>query len=436
MGTMPDEQALLAANVPAAFWRLLHEAPSASAWEMAAQGVRCCLAGLPGAIQAADLPSMAAAILGEGQFGPCHGQLSRPRRLYYALRPCLPRAARALVQRLAARGRKGGDLLGWPIEDRYVRFLYGTMRSLLEDLGLTSLPYIGFWPDGYRYALVLTHDVETQRGQRFVRQVAEVEEGLGFRSSFNLVPEGYPVDLDLVAELRERGFEVGVHGLKHDGKLFSSHRGFQERAQRINGYVKAWQAAGFRSPMTHRNAFWMQALEVEYDSSFFDTDPFEPMPGGTMSIWPFTMGRFVELPYTLAQDHTLMRTLGETTPCLWLEKVAFIREWCGMALANTHPDYLLDSRYLAIYEEFLTRMREEGGCWHALPVEVARWWRQRASAVGVWDGGRWIVPGLPRASIGRLRRGTDDGTGALVLEHENVQTIEPRTIPSTNAATV
>ena len=31
----------------------------------------------------------------------------------------------------------------------------------------------------------------------------------------------------------------------------------------------------------------MQALEIEYDLSFFDTDPCEPIPGGTMSIWPF-----------------------------------------------------------------------------------------------------------------------------------------------------
>ena len=68
----------------------------------------------------------------------------------------------------------------------------------------------------------------------------------------------------------------------------------------------------------------MQALEVEYDSSFFDTDPYEPMPGGTMSIWPFFLGHFVELPYTLVQDHTLSVILGERTPRLWLDKVDFI----------------------------------------------------------------------------------------------------------------
>jgi hypothetical protein len=41
---------------------------------------------------------------------------------------------------------------------------------------------------------------------------------------------------------------------------------------------------------------WLQALDIPYDLPFFDTDPYEPMPGGTKSICPFTLGWFVELP--------------------------------------------------------------------------------------------------------------------------------------------
>ena len=73
-------------------------------------------------------------------------------------------------------------------------------------------------------------------------------------------------------------------------------------------------AVGFRAPLTIRNPEWMQALNIEYDLSFFDTDPFEPIPGGTMSIWPFFTGHFVELPYTLVQDYTLVSVLGEDYP--------------------------------------------------------------------------------------------------------------------------
>jgi hypothetical protein len=119
-------------------------------------------------------------------------------------------------------------------------------------------------------------------------------------------------------------------------------------------------------------------LNIEYDSSFFDTDPFEPIPGGTMSIWPFFLGHFVELPYTLVQDHTLTIILRETTPRIWLDKVEFIKRYRGMALLNTHPDYLKDRDTLKIYADFLYRMKNSEGYWHALPRDVARWWRARS----------------------------------------------------------
>jgi hypothetical protein len=132
--------------------------------------------------------------------------------------------------------------------------------------------------------------------------------------------------------------------------------------------------------MTHRNPQWMQGLEVQWDSSFFDTDTFEPIPGGVMSIWPFMMGRFVELPYTLPQDHTLIETLGETSPRIWVDKLAYVARHQGMALINTHPDYLCREGRLALYEEFLDDLVRRAGYWHALPRDVASWTARR------WNG--------------------------------------------------
>jgi hypothetical protein len=151
------------------------------------------------------------------------------------------------------------------------------------------------------------------------------------------------------------------------------------RAERINTYLKELDAVGFRSPLTMRNPEWMQALEIEYDLSFFDTDPHEPMPGGTMSIWPFNLGHFVELPYTLMQDYTLTAVLGETTPQLWLQKAEFIERHHGMILLNAHPDYLSKPVNWKIYADFLQAIRHRGGYWHALPRDTARWWRARAA---------------------------------------------------------
>jgi peptidoglycan/xylan/chitin deacetylase (PgdA/CDA1 family) len=276
-----------------------------------------------------------------------------------------------------------------------VKFQWEVVTSLLGQRSEDAFPFIHFWPDGHRFALVLTHDVETAEGQEHVRRVADEEEDLGFRSSFNIVPELYRVDHALLGELRSRGFEIGIHGLKHDGKLFRSRRGFTERARAINRHLQELGAVGYRSPLTHRQPEWMQALDIGYDSSFFDTDPYEPIGGGAMSIWPFFLGRFVELPYTLAQDSTLVGLLKEKTPRMWLEKVRFVEEFCGMALVNTHPDYLRSKTTAAVYREFLEVLKDRGGYWRALPREVAWWWRGRAAAEG--------VEVLSRGALGTLR---------------------------------
>lgn len=382
-------------NAPWTFWKLVGDQVVRGDRLGEGQRVLDYLEGLAlpdGEVSPQEIDS---AILGEAQFGPGHWRLSRAKRLYYDVRAVLPAKARAILRQLLVAGRRNESPLHWPIEERYVLYQFEMVRHLLSNRGLDSARYLHFWPDGKRLAFVLTHDVETKHGQQFVREVAGLEESLGFRSSFNFVPELYPVDTGLLHELRGRGFEVGVHGLKHDGRLFSSRATFEKRAHRINRYLDEWGAVGFRSPMTHRNPEWMQSLEIEYDSSFFDTDPFEPIPGGTMSIWPFMMGRFVELPYTLVQDHTLLITLGETTPRLWLDKVEFIRRYSGMALSLTHPDYLREPKRLAVYGQFLRAMREQNDYWHALPREVARWWRARANAASVAD--------LPRGTIGEIR---------------------------------
>jgi hypothetical protein len=388
------------ANTPQHFWRCQPEL-SETQWQAAILRAAPLL-GLPSLLK--DIEDLPRAVLGEGQFGPGHWHLSRAKRLYYVLKPILPRSFTQLLRQFYHASPQASFPLGWPIEDRYVRFQWEVMRQLLELTGQLELTFIHFWPDGRRFALVLTHDIETAEGQAYVRDVAALEEDFGFRSSFNFVPERYPLDQDLMRELRERGFEVGVHGLKHDGKLFNSRPEFMRRADRINHYLKDFGAVGFRAPLTHRNPEWMQALEIEYDLSFFDTDPFEPIPGGTMSIWPFMIGHFVELPYTLVQDSTLTSVLGERSARIWLQKLEFIERYYGMALINSHPDYLKDAVVRSVYTEFLQAVSKREDYWQALPRDVARWWRNRAQAES--------VASLPGAIQGQIRWETE----ALVIK--------------------
>jgi peptidoglycan/xylan/chitin deacetylase (PgdA/CDA1 family) len=370
-------------NSPDRFWRLLAEPePGPEVW---AEAITRAAAALPpeAVAQGTVVESILAQTLGEGQFGPRHWQLGHATRVYNALKPILPRSLTRRLKRAYGKHRSG-TRLEWPVESRYVRFQFDVLRHVLELSGCSRLAYIDLWPSGHQYAFVLTHDIETAEGQQHVRQVADLESAFGFRSAFNFVPERYPVDRRLMDELRIRGFEIGVHGLKHDGRDFSSRSNFLRRAKRMNHYVKEFGAVGFRAPLTHRNPVWMQALQIEYDGSFFDTDPYEPIAGGTMSIWPYQLGRFVELPYTLTQDSTMV-VRDETTPQLWLKKVDFVRANHGMALLNTHPDYLMNPRMWSIYAEFLRVMSERAGYYHALPCSIARWWRARARAASLQE---------------------------------------------------
>jgi peptidoglycan/xylan/chitin deacetylase (PgdA/CDA1 family) len=226
-------------------------------------------------------------------------------------------------------------------------------------------------------AVCLTHDVETQTGVGLVDRLAKLEESLGYRSAWNFIPHKYKIDPGLITDLQERGHEICVHGYNHDGRLFESKRTFTRRSQHINAAMQLFKSKGFRAPMVHRNLQWMQHLNADYDASCFDIDPFQAMPGGIGSMWPFIVGKLVELPYTMPQDHTLLVTLGETTPRIWIEKLSFLRQHSAMALMITHPDYLNTDASLRVYHDFLIHLSEQQGAWSALPWQIANWWRQR-----------------------------------------------------------
>ena len=270
------------------------------------------------------------------------------------------------------------------------------------------MPFIGEWPEDRSWALVLTHDVETDAGYRSLGLLREPERQLGYRSSWNFVPLRYKVAEETVSRLREEGCEVGVHGLLHDGHDLGSRRLLAKRLPAMREYADRWQAVGFRSPATQRKWEWMPALGFDYDSSYSDTDPYEPQPGGCCSYLPYFNENMVELPITLPQDHTLFAILQNADADVWLRKAQFLRERQGMALALTHPDYAADPRVADGYRSLLARFRDDRTVWHALPSEAAAWWRARAASVIRGGGDSWHIEG-PAAHSGRIQFGHADG---------------------------
>jgi peptidoglycan/xylan/chitin deacetylase (PgdA/CDA1 family) len=304
----------------------------------------------------------------------------RPRLLnpYYAIKPTLPRATQLALRRLYARRQAQRPFPAWPIETLRVDQLKDRFRAELEATGAERVPFVNFWPERRRFAFILTHDVEGPRGVENIPRVLEIERRHGLRSSWNFVAEDYAIDPGLFPALREAGCEIGLHALHHDGLLFADRASFDAQLPRIHQVMKEWEAVGFRSPATHRRSAWMPELGCLYDSSFPDTDPFEPQPGGCCSIWPFFLDDLVELPITMVQDHTLFEILRETSIRRWVEKSEWLAGNHGLINVLVHPDYMLSDRRLDLYEQLLDHLAGLSGGWHALPREVASWWRVRA----------------------------------------------------------
>jgi hypothetical protein len=209
------------------------------------------------------------------------------------------------------------------------------------------------------------------------------------------------VEDDLIRDLAAQGFEVGIHGLYHDGKDLESLSTLVERLPAMREYAERWEASGFRSPATHRAWGWMSLLGFDYDSSYPDTDPFEPQSGGCCSVLPYFNQETVELPITLPQDHTLFVILGHSDGRLWAEKVNYLKSQGGIALIITHPDYLSHKGLLNAYRNLLQQVQGDPTVWRALPREVSSWWRRRAVSRLELKAGGWRVIG-PAAGEARI----------------------------------
>ena len=297
-------------------------------------------------------------------------------RVFYTLKPLIPRSVQIALRRQIAKYKRKKYANVWPID---------------PNAGEMPPGWPG-WPEGKQFALLVSHDVDTKKGQDRVLDLAALEIKLGFRSAFNFVPERYANHKEIKAQLRANGFEINVHGLRHDGKLFSSRKIFEQRAVRINQYLKEWGSTGFTSPSMLCRADWLHRLDITYSLSTFDTDPFEPQPDPVGKIFPFWVANgqsskgYVELPYSLPQDHLLFVILKEKTIDIWKRKLDWVASCSGMALLNTHSDYMnFDRRQIFneeypidFYIQFLKYVKSAyaGKYFHATPSEIAAYVKQ------------------------------------------------------------
>jgi len=299
-------------------------------------------------------------------------------RAFYGIKHVVPRRMQLAARRMLTPRQRSRAFPAWPYEHSLLRERADALTAALRARDVDRLPVVAPWPYGHRFAYVLTHDVEGTEGLRRIPDLLEVERRHGISSSFNFCGAWYPVRDEDLQIVRDAGCEVGVHGMEHDGRLFASRRAFERQLPRIRAQMELWGAVGFRSPAMHRWGPWMHELPVGYDSSFPHSDPFQPQPGGCCDVHPFFFGDVVELPVTLDQDFTLFELLREPTIRLWTDKSRWVIRHHGLVNVIVHPDYMTPAR-LQHYEQLLAFLTSQPGGWHALPRDVASWWRARHS---------------------------------------------------------
>jgi len=330
---------------------------------------------------------------------------SLTRSCYYAVRPLLPVPIRRHIQRFYLRGWSEIPFPNSPV-DRTVENLMDTLLLIsLKANGVQEVPFIWFWPQGSPSCTIVTHDVEALPGRDFCAKLMDIDDSAGIKSSFQIVPEErYPAPESFLNEMRQRGFEVNVHDLKHDGLLFSEREIFLQHVQQINQYGKEFRAVGFRSGALYRNLDWYDALDFSYDLSVPNVGHLEAQQGGCCTVMPFFVGKILELPLTTTQDYSLFQILRNYSTDLWKKQIGLILEKHGLISFIIHPDYIIEKRARNTYQsllEYIAQIRSEGKTWVALPREVSDWWRQRSQMKLVRDNGAWRIegPGKERARI-------------------------------------
>jgi hypothetical protein len=332
------------------------------------------------------------------------------KRIYYMLRPLFPVFLRKHFQKVYLRGWETIPFPVWPVDRSVDRLFEKLLARTLQTLHLDRLPFIWFWPEGHAACAIVTHDVEGPIGRDFTGPLMDIDDASGIKTSFQIVPEKrYAVSPEYLDAIRERGFEINVQGLTHDGRLFWNLEEFLRRAKKINQYAKEWGAQGFRSPLLYRNVDWMKHLYFSYDMSVPNVAHLDPQRGGCCTVMPYFLpGGMVELPVTTTQDYSLFHVLGEYSIDLWRKQASIILDGYGLMHFIVHPDYVAETHAQGVYKallDYLNQLRSDHKVWIPLPREVDRWWRERSAMKLVADSTGWRIegPGSNRARLAYAR---------------------------------
>ena len=298
------------------------------------------------------------------------------------IRRCIKRIS-VLIQKKMSRENKL-RFPSWPFDSSVetIKYAFFCCQRLLGNNNLKLFPS---WPEKKKYALILSHDIDSAAGFGNIDKFVALEKKYNLFSSWFVVAKLALAHRRELINLTRDGFEVGCHGYVHDNKLVSlGKEDMKDSLSKAVEILKELGVKGFRSPSLLRSRQLFEALKdfFLYDSSVPDTEVFLQIAprSGCCTVFPYLIsGNLLEIPITLPLDSTLM-ALGfkpEQIYETWKEKIEWIRGIGGIAHIVTHAEsyYSGNKKMLSAYERLLKFISQSSDYWIVNPGELALWWK-------------------------------------------------------------
>lgn len=300
----------------------------------------------------------------------------------------VPGEIRRFIKKLtvvaARRSLKKHGFPSWPVE---------ASVEAIRNILLQGRPYV-FWPQEKKFAVILSHDIDTHEGFVNVSKFNAIEKKYGVFSSWFIVGSLFVSHAPELKELKGQGFEIGCHGYLHDNKLVTlTLSKMKGSLLNCGDMIRELGVKGFRSPSLFRSKELFEALEgmFSYDSSVPDTEIFlQYAPrSGCCTVFPFRAhGALLELPITMPLDSTLLALNLSTEQMfeIWKDKLEWIKKIGGVAHFLNHAEsyYSGNPKMLGLYERLVEFISRDNECWVTRACDVAEWWGKEEKELISW----------------------------------------------------
>jgi peptidoglycan/xylan/chitin deacetylase (PgdA/CDA1 family) len=231
----------------------------------------------------------------------------------------------------------------------------------------------------------LSHDIDIKEDYLYMEEVFKLNKKYKLVSGFNLLTNwGYKIDNSFLREIRDNGFEIGLHGYTHD--IAIGIRSEKRIRKELSLALKEFDfpVSGYRAPafaISRRLLKILKELGIKYDSSMKTTSCYSSQSAEVFYPYKYPNIGIWEVPLTI-QDDRVFRDLhlsNEEALGVIKELVTRIMDIGGVCVINNHPSLIHKKRYY--YVELLKWLASLHDIWVARIDDVVKFMEERENTI-------------------------------------------------------